>query len=94
MVVEATCRENSVERLLVVSLTVTLHKIRDRAGSAATDEFLSILHQENFNISVLKEVIKNSADCQVINQDVIDRFKACQTFISSRKQQEVFKLVV
>lgn len=67
--------EHSVERLLVVSLAVSLDKIRHRAGSAVTDEFINILHQENFNQAVFMEMIKKSGDCKAINEDVIGRCK-------------------
>lgn len=56
--------ENSVERMLVVSLAVKLEKIRGWGKSADTDEFIKLLHQENFNLLVFKQMIKNSGDCQ------------------------------
>lgn len=65
-------REARVE-LLVVSLAVTLDTIRDRDGSAATDEVMNLLHQENFNVLVVKKMIKTRGDCQVVTQDAIDQ---------------------
>lgn len=44
-----------------------MEKIRGRAGSTATDEFINLLHQENFNRSLFKQKIKTSEDSQVIN---------------------------
>lgn len=67
---------------MVVSLEVTLEKIRGRAVSTATDEVINFLHQDNFNLLVLKQMIKTSGDCQVITQDVIDQFKESYTHIS------------
>lgn len=69
------CCENNVESMLVVSLAVTMEKTMGRAGSAATDEVIHLLHQENFNLSVFKQMIKASGDCQIITQDVIDQCK-------------------
>lgn len=64
---------NSVENMLVVSLAVPLDKSRGRAGSAATDEAIELLHQGNFNVSVFKQMSKTSADFLVITQDVFDQ---------------------
>lgn len=49
-----------------------LEKIRDRSCSAATDEVINLSHQENFNFSVFKEMIKSTGDFEVITQHVID----------------------
>lgn len=64
---------NRVKRLLDGSLSVSLDKARDRAVSAVTDEVINFLHQENLNLDVFKEMIKNSGECQAISKDVIDR---------------------
>lgn len=47
---DSACRKNNVERLLVVSLAVTLEKISGRAGYAATDEVSTLLHKDKFNL--------------------------------------------
>lgn len=73
ILVETLCSDNRVERFLVVFLALKLDNIRDRAGQAATNEVINILHQENFNLSVFKEMIKSSGYFQVITQDVIER---------------------
>lgn len=47
-----------VEGLLVVSLAVTLDKIREINGSAAIDEVNNLQHQDNFNVPVFKEILR------------------------------------
>lgn len=59
------CGEIDTESLLMVSLAVTLGKVRRRAGSAATDEFANLLHQQKFNLSVFKQRIKTSRDAKL-----------------------------
>lgn len=71
MVEETQCRENLVESFLVVSLTMMFNKSSNWAVSAVTDEIINGLHQENFNLAVFKQMIKNSGEFHDINQDVI-----------------------
>lgn len=94
MAPETACRENHVECLLVITLAVTWEELRGRAGSAFTDEVINLLHQDNFNLSVFNEMIKNSGDCLVITQDLIDRCKDCQTNICIIKELHFIILVV
>lgn len=77
MVSRTVYREKRVERLSVVSMALRLDKIRDKSCSAATHEVINLLNQEKFMIYVFKEKIKSSGDCQVITEDVIDRWKDC-----------------
>lgn len=72
---ETCVRENNVEHLLVVFLAVTLEKIFVTAGFAANDEVINLFQEEKFNRSGFKQMIKTSGGCQVISQDVIDRYK-------------------
>lgn len=69
--------KNVVKPLSVVSLAVNLDKVRNRDDSGGTDEVISLLHEENFSLSVFKEMIKSNSNCQGITQDVIVRFKDC-----------------
>lgn len=51
---ETVTHESCSERLLVVSLAVTLDKIRNKAGSEAIDEVIKILHQKKSNRDILR----------------------------------------
>lgn len=60
---------------------MTLDIIWDRDGSAVTDDVTNLLHLENFNFSVFKEIIKSYGDCQFIAQDVTDDAKSVRLII-------------
>lgn len=57
--------------MLVVIITVKWNKSIDRAGSAVTDKLINLIHQENFNVAVFKEMIKKSGHCLAITREVI-----------------------
>lgn len=50
----------ALKRLLVVSLTVKLDKIKDSTGGHATDDNTSILREKNFNLGVFRDKVKQS----------------------------------
>lgn len=77
IVADTQCREKRVAFLLIVGNNVTVDKNMDRAGSAITGEIINLPHREKLNLFVFKEMIKKSADCQAVTQDVIDRCKNC-----------------
>lgn len=52
--------ENFVESSLAFSGVEAWDKIRNRVGSAVTDEVINPLHLENFNLTVFKKMIKKS----------------------------------
>lgn len=67
--------ESRAQQLLVVSLAVTLNKIRDSAFADATDEITSIRHEKAFHLGVFRDRGKIHQDCQTITQDMIERCK-------------------
>lgn len=51
-------RNERVQRLLAISLAVTLDKIRGAAGSQTVEELLNIIHREAFCVDMFKETLK------------------------------------
>lgn len=51
-----------VECLLVKSFVETLDKINDKVGSLATDKIIDLIHQEYFNLLVLRDMVKISGN--------------------------------
>lgn len=82
--VETACRKNGIEIMLVVSLAVKLENV-DRAGSVSNNEFINLLHPENFNLSVFLDIINSTGDCQFITQDVMYRCEDCWAHFTSAK---------
>lgn len=67
--------EHLIERFIVQSKAVTLKKIKDGDWSLTTNKLIELIHQENLNLSVFKEIFKTSGDRQVITQKVIELCK-------------------
>ena len=65
-----------VQRMVVISIAVTLDKMRGEMGSRATDELIELLHSENFDLEMFKNMIKSWEDCQVITANVIEQCKS------------------
>lgn len=65
------CHKNCVKSLLVVSRAMQFDKIRHMIGSCVADEVFNLLNQENFNLSLVKAMVKGSGDSRVIIQDKI-----------------------
>lgn len=63
------------ERMMIVSLAVTLDKIRDKTGPEALNELIGILRNDQFSIPMFKQMINCSEDCQTITDDVIKQWK-------------------
>ena len=63
------------ERMLIISLAVTLDKIRDKAGPEAVNELIAILRNDQFSIPMFKQMINCSEDCKTITDDVIKQWK-------------------
>lgn len=61
-----------VERFLMHSIVVTSDNIKHKAGTSAIDEPIDFLCQEKFNLSVFKEIVKISRDCEAITQEVTE----------------------
>ena len=74
--------ENRVERLIVISLALTLDKIKYRAGAESATEIINILHHKNFNLDLFKDMVNGTEECAQISQDVIDRCKEEPTRLS------------
>ena len=60
-----------VERLLVVSVAITLEKLQDAGGAEVIEELIRVLHDEDFNIEMFRAMIRSREDCRVITEDVI-----------------------
>ena len=65
-----------VQRLVVVSLAVSLEKMRGLSGNSATHEIIELLHNENFNLELFRTMVKSCSDCKRITADVIEQCKA------------------
>ena len=65
-----------VQRLVVVSIAVSLEKMRGSGGTSATNELIDLLHNDNFNLELFRRMIKSSSDCRSITQGVIEQCKA------------------
>lgn len=81
--------ENIDERISVVSLHVTLEKTMGCDKSSAIDEVMNLLHLENFNMSLFKEIINTKRHCQDITQNVFEKFKVCWTYTSTEMEEDV-----
>lgn len=64
--------ESRAQRQLVVSLSVTLARIRDSAGVYATDEIIMICHDKSLNVDVYKDKVESHQDCGTITQHMIE----------------------
>ena len=65
-----------VQRLVVVSLAVSLEKMRAVSGNSAPNEIIELLHNENFNLELFRTMVKSCSDCKKITADVIEQCKA------------------
>lgn len=52
---------HSFEQLLVCSIALKMDKIKIKACTLPTEELIELLHQENINLSVFKEVLKSKS---------------------------------
>lgn len=50
-----------------------MDKIKDAAESETVDEFVKLLHREEFRVDVFKAMVKCSRDCQLITEDIIKK---------------------
>lgn len=67
--------EGIMERVVVISLAISLDNIRRCAGPSTTEEIIKLIHKTNFNLVTFKEMVKTSADCKHISVELIQRFK-------------------
>jgi len=65
-----------MQRLVVVSMAVSLEKVRGLAGNNATNEIIELLHNDNFNLEMFRTMVKSSCDCKRITKDVIEQCKS------------------
>lgn len=65
-----------LQRMVVISIAVTLEKMRGAMGSRATDELIELLHNDNFDLDMFRNMIKTCADCQLITANVIEQCKS------------------
>lgn len=75
IIVDVETRRPMVQRLVVVSLAVTLQTMRGVAGTRAIDELIELLHNDNLNMEMVKSMIKSSGDCERITREVIEECK-------------------
>ena len=68
-------RYSRVERLIVISLALTVYRIKYKAGVESATEIINILHHNNFVLDVFKDMVKSIDECANISQDVINRCK-------------------
>lgn len=68
-------KESLAERMLIISLAVTLEKIQNKTGPEAVDELNAILQYEQFSLQTFNKMIKGSDDCKTITDDFIKEWK-------------------
>ena len=59
--------KEKMERMIVMSLAITLDKISRCAEQSTSDEAIKLKHDKNFNLATFKDMMKTTADCMVIS---------------------------
>ena len=60
------------KRIVVVSIAVTLEKIRHLTGPKLVTELITCLHNENFDADMVRTMIRSADDCRLMTEEVIN----------------------
>lgn len=68
--------KDRVQSLIAISLALTRDKISDTIVSDTVDGFDKFIHLEVFCVTMFKEMVKCSRECQLITEGVIKKNKS------------------
>jgi hypothetical protein len=61
------------KRILILSLAVTLEKMQHLTGRTLVREVIELLHNENFDVTVFRDMIRTGEDCHALTEEVINK---------------------
>lgn len=68
------------KKIMVVSVAVTLEKIRHWTGTELLTELINSMHNDNFELRMFKEMIRSWEDCRDLTEEVINENMAKETW--------------